>query len=89
MKSKEIKKIQFGGWSKRPFSEIRKAVQKFDDDGENERFHHPKKKVKCRSKAHEWVEQVKPLSIPGKTYTILICKKCGKYGGIKGGHFWG
>jgi hypothetical protein len=31
MKAKEIKKIQFGGWSKRDYKEIREKIKQRDD----------------------------------------------------------
>ncbi len=79
MKNKEIKKIQQSGWTKRAFKDIRSKVNLFDDEGEKKqpRTLKKKKKVKCRSKAHVYIEIHKQLGVRGLDWIIYKCEKCG------------
>lgn len=78
MKNNTVKKIQMGGWSKRAYKYIRSKVNHFDDEGVDTSFK-KKPKNKCRSKAHNYVLEQKPLGIRNLTWDFYKCSKCGKF----------
>ena len=80
MKNKEIKKIQFGGWNKRPFSEIRKKIEVMmleDELPERHRRRRRSKKCKFNKGVHIYEKQ-KEHDFLRRIYCNYICKNCGK-----------
>ena len=73
MKNKEVRKIQFAGWTKRNFKEIRNKL----DDLEIERPRRHKKKNKCK---HDFI-LVKHFisSFDYCEFKKFKCEKCGKH----------
>lgn len=80
MKNKDIRKIQFGGWSKRPFSEIRKKVEimvEQEDQERNRRSLKRKKKCKFNKGEHKFV-MVKESKFLEYHWIHYKCELCGK-----------
>lgn len=80
MKNKEIKKIQFGGWNKKDFSQIRNKVNSFDTDNERVRRHKKKKGCKFNTTGHIFkIDKIYSAKyFDSKIFNILSCKFCGK-----------
>lgn len=77
MKNKEVKKIQFGGWSKRPYREIRKKIELMSMV-EEERPRRRKKKKVCKFNKGVHVFIKHEHDFLRRIYCRFICKNCGK-----------
>lgn len=81
MDNKLSRKIQFTGWTKRKFSEIRNVLSDYDkDDFKYKKIKKKKNKFYCNKlkKGHEYIE-IDIISIAGlKGFRILKCSGCGK-----------
>ena len=80
MKNKDIRKIQFGGWSKRPFSEIRRKVSLFEEDTERPRRRKKKKGCKFNRTGHIFeITKIYPaIYNNSRIFNVISCKFCGK-----------
>lgn len=82
MKNKDLRKIQFGGWGKRSYKEIRNKVNNFDmDEDEVGSFKSRKKKSNknlcAKTKRQHNFGIVNYEFMPGKFYKRVICEACG------------
>jgi len=79
MKNNEIKKIQFGGWNKRPFSEIRKKIDVMILEEElPERLRRRKKKKVCKFNKGVHIFKKHEKDFLSRIYCQEICVNCGK-----------
>lgn len=85
MKNKDIRKIQFGGWSKRPFREIRNKVSVMEKDefmseleDRPEPYRTHKRKKTCKYNKGEHVFQKHEPDFESRVYCKEICINCGK-----------
>ncbi len=79
MKHKEEKKIQFGGWSKRPYKEVRKKLLGLEFK-EEKPVGSLKRKKKCKfSKIGHKFRLAKESKIWKCIYKQYVCDLCGKH----------
>lgn len=77
MKNAEIKKVQFGGWGKRPYSEIRKKIEVMSLEEREPRFS-LKKKKKCKFNKGVHVWEKHEHDFLRRIYCKYVCVNCGK-----------
>lgn len=82
MNNKEIKKIQFGGWNKKPFKEIRKKIEIMSMEEELpdiNRISKKKKKVCKFTKGEHQFIKTKELNFGTQFHWCWYeCELCGK-----------